>query len=146
MFWPAVPGFRVPVPPLFYILLLFRLSNHLQLFSRFCALPWKDVFAVSTDILDKVKNSDPDFYNHLKEALSQKISPVDVYDFAYEILHKDTKKSAKLWQELYKKKKKDWKDRDLAPFGDPTLYIRKWLSECFTGILGGTCNIIFKKK
>ena len=109
----------------------------MQLFSRFCALPWKDVFAVSTDILDKVKNSDPDFYNHLKNALSEKITPVDVYDFSYEILHKDTKKSAKLWQELYKKKKKDWKDRDLAQFGDPTLYIRKWLSECFTGILGG---------
>ena len=36
-----------------------------------------------------------------------------------------------------RRRKKDWKDRDLAQFGDPTLYIRKWLSECFTGILGG---------
>ena len=117
-------------------LLRFRLSNHLQLFSRFCALPWKDVFAVSADVLEKVKNSDPDYYKHIKAALGDKINPMDVYDFAYEILHKDTKKSAKMWQDLYKKKKRDWKDRDLAPFADPGIFIRKWLSECFTGILG----------
>ena len=99
-------------------------------------MPWKDVFAVSADVLEKVKNSDPDYYKHIKAALGDKINPMDVYDFAYEILHKDTKKSAKMWQDLYKKKKRDWKDRDLAPFGDPGIFIRKWLSECFTGILG----------
>ena len=89
-----------------------------------------------------MKNSDPDFFKHLKNALSDKISPVDVYDFSYEILHKDTKKSAKLWQDLYKKKKRDWKDRDLTLFGDPEIYIRKWLSECFTGILGTYDSLI----
>ena len=49
----------------------------------------------------------------------------------------DAKKSQKLWQELYKKKKKDWKERDLAPFADVAIYLRKWISEAFAGIYGG---------
>ena len=32
-----------------------RLSNHLQIFSKYCALSWKDVHAVAADILDTVK-------------------------------------------------------------------------------------------
>lgn len=64
------------------------LSNHLQLFSKFCALPWKEVQTVAADILDTVKNQDEDYFNHLKSALGEKILPIDVYDFAYEILHK----------------------------------------------------------
>ena len=31
---------------------------------------------------------DPEYFNHLKSALGEKILPIDVYDFAYEILHK----------------------------------------------------------
>ena len=67
---------------------IFRLANHLQLFSKFCALSWKDVFTVTDDILATVKNQDPEYYNHLKSALGEKILPIDVYDFTYEILHK----------------------------------------------------------
>lgn len=65
-----------------------RLSNHLQLFSKFCALSWKDVQTVAADILDTVKKQDEDYFIHLKSALGEKILPIDVYDFAYEILHK----------------------------------------------------------
>ena len=42
-----------------------------------------------------------------------------------------------MWKDLYKKKKKDWKDRDLELFGDPAIYLRKWISEAFAGIYGG---------
>ena len=91
------------------------------------------MFSVANDILETVKKQDVDYYDKLNSALGDKISPVDVYDFAYEILHKDVSKSTKMWQELYKKRKKDWKERDLSPFGDPAIYIRKWLSEAFAG-------------
>ena len=42
------------------------------------------------------------------------VHPVDVYDFAYEIIVDDEEKSIKIWNDLYKKKKRDWKDRDLV--------------------------------
>jgi hypothetical protein len=121
---------------------IIRLSNHLHLFSRFCAMSWKEVFGVAHDILEVVKKQDKEYYNHLKRALGEKITPVDVYDFAYEILHKETKKSTHMWQDLYKKKKKDVKDRDLEPFGDPEIYLRKWISEGFAGIFGGQ-NLLY---
>ena len=69
---------------------IIRLSNHLQLFSRYCALPWKDVHSVASDIVNAIKEHDPKYLDHLKMALEEKTSPVDVYDFAYEILHKVT--------------------------------------------------------
>jgi len=117
---------------------IIRLANHLQLFSKFCALSWKDVFTVTDDILATVKNQDPEYYNHLKSALGEKILPIDVYDFTYEILHKDPKKSTKLWKDLYKnKKKKDWSSRDLKLFSDPAMYLRKWISQAFAGNFGG---------
>lgn len=117
---------------------IIRLSNHLQIFSKYCALSWKDVHAVAADILDTVKTQDPEYFNHLKSALGEKILPIDVYDFAYEILHKDPKKSTKIWKDLYKnKKKKDWSSRDLEIFGNLAIYLRKWVSECFAGIYGG---------
>jgi len=117
---------------------IIRLSNHLQIFSKYCALSWKDVHAVAAEILDTVKTQDPEYFNHLKSALGEKILPIDVYDFAYEILHKDPKKSTKIWKDLYKnKKKKDWSSRDLEIFGNLAIYLRKWVSECFAGIYGG---------
>ena len=109
----------------------------MQLFSKFCAISWKDVHSVANEILDTLKKQDLDYFNHLKSSLGEKILPIDVYDFAYEILNKDPKKSTKLWKDLYKKKKKDWKERDLQPFGDPAIYLRKWISEAFAGIYGG---------
>ena len=42
-----------------------------------------------------------------------------------------------MWKDLYKKKKRDWKSKDLEPFGDPAIYLRKWISEAFAGIYGG---------
>ena len=116
----------------------------MQLFSKCCALPWKDVYGVAQEVLEVVKSQDDEYYHHLMEALSEKISVgsgassgIDVYDFAYEILHKDVNKSTKTWKELYKKRRKDWKDRDLEIFADPAIYLRKWISEAFAGIYGG---------
>ncbi len=115
----------------------FRLTNFLFLFSRHCALPWKDVFTIADDVLKTLEKKDPDYYEHLKKSMAEKVSPVDVYDFAYEIVHKDTKKSNKIWHDLYKRRKKDWKDKDLEHFGNPAIFLRKWISEAFAGIFCG---------
>ena len=39
--------------------------------------------------------------------------------------------------ELYKKSKRNWKDRDLEYFANVKVYLRKWVSEAFAGVLGG---------
>ena len=35
------------------------------------------------------------------------------------------------------KSKRNWKDRDLAHFANVKIYLRKWVSEAFAGVLGG---------
>ena len=50
--------------------------------------------------------------------IGDRVNPVDVYDFAYEILDGDTNKSIKIWNDLYRKKKKEWREKDLDYFGN----------------------------
>lgn len=80
---------------------------------------------------------DKEYVKHLETAIADRIHPVDVYDFAYEILHEDERKSVKIWNELYKKRKRDWKEKDLEHFGNLKIYLRKWISEAFAGVFGG---------
>ena len=35
------------------------------------------------------------------------------------------------------KSKRNWKERDLAHFANIKIYLRKWVSEAFAGVLGG---------
>ena len=78
---------------------------------------------------------DPDYLKHLQKTIKEKVKAVDIYDFAYEIIDKDSKKSIKIWNDLYKKKKKEWKAKDHDHFGYLGIYLRKWLSEAFAGSL-----------
>ena len=43
---------------------------------------------------------------------------MDVYDFAHEIISRDTEKSRKIWNDLYRKKKKEWRSKDLEYFAN----------------------------
>ena len=77
---------------------------------------------------------DPEYLKHLRKSLKDKVKAVDIHDFAYEIIDRDTKKSVKIWNELYKKKKKDWKAKDQEHFTNLEIYLRKWMSEAFAGM------------
>ena len=39
--------------------------------------------------------------------------------------------------DLLQKAKRNWKERDLAHFANVKIYLRKWVSEAFAGVLGG---------
>ena len=114
-----------------------RLANDLNLLWHGCHLPWFDVFDVAEDVIRMAVDEDREYVDHLIEAIGNRISVVDVYDFAGEILDKNTTRSAQIWNELYRKKKRDWRDKDMHHFGNIEIYIRKWLSEAFAGVLGG---------
>ena len=113
-----------------------RLANDLDLVWSAYMLSFRQVFEVVDDIIAEVEKLDPAYHKHLRKKINDRVNPVDVYDFAYEILDKDKKNSIKLWNELYKKKKRDWRSRDLDHFGNIQIYLRKWISEAFAGILG----------
>ena len=51
--------------------------------------------------------SDPEYHKFLVEGFEGSHSSVDIHNFAYEILHKDSAKSRKIWTDL--EKKKQWK-------------------------------------
>ena len=94
---------------------------------------WSDVFKVADQAIKALATEDQDYLKHLKKAIKEKVKAVDMSDFAFEIVNKDTKKSVKLWNDLYKKKKKEWKPKDLEHFGNLEIYLRKWISEAFAG-------------
>ena len=100
----------------------------------FSHLSWTDVFKVADQAIKALGTEDPEYLRHLQKHIKEKVKAVDIYDFAYEIIDKDPKKSVKIWNDLYKKKKKEWKARDLNYFGHLDIYLRKWLSEAFAGI------------
>lgn len=53
-----------------------------------------------------------------QETICLNVTPVDVYDFAHEILVKNPDKSRDIWDSLYRKRKKDWRSKDLEYFGN----------------------------
>ncbi len=114
-----------------------RLASDLHHVISNCHLSFRSVFRVVDEVVKEAYAQDKAYIKHLERAISERVSPVDVYDFAYEILNEDERKSVKIWNELYRKKKRDWRDRDLEHFANLRVYLRKWISEAFAGVIGG---------
>merc|ERR550525_549345 len=53
------------------------------------------------------------------------------------MLARNPEKSKKTWKTLCKKKKSSWNPKDHEFFGKLDLWLRKWISEAFVGILSG---------
>ena len=112
---------------------IIRLSSHLHALTK-CALSSEKVFSLAEDILEIIKEKDAEYYDHITEVVKDGMQPMDVHNFAYEILMKDKKKSVKIWNDLDKKKRRNWKETELQLFADVNIYLRKWMSEAFVGI------------
>ena len=54
----------------------------------------------------------------LQNTIADRVHPVDVYDFSQEIIVRDTDKSRKIWNDLYRIKKKEWRTKDLDYFAN----------------------------
>ncbi len=76
-----------------------------------------------------LEQEDPAYLTHLKTTMKENVHSVEIETFAFEIMDKDKAKSAKIWNDLYKKRKKEWTEADYARFGSLKLYLRKWISE-----------------
>eukprot|EP00090_Calanus_glacialis_P009715 TRINITY_DN18105_c0_g1_i1.p1 TRINITY_DN18105_c0_g1~~TRINITY_DN18105_c0_g1_i1.p1 ORF type:complete len:655 (+),score=221.26 TRINITY_DN18105_c0_g1_i1:2-1966(+) len=115
---------------------MIEMSSILQKFSRFGPLKWSDVNEAAQKVVGELKQLDTELYDHLKKVLDESIHATSMLHFVVpEVLLSNTKKSQKMWSDLNKKKKKEWKPKDHDPFGKLDLWIRKWISEAFAGIM-----------
>ena len=121
---------------------ILRLSSHLHTLTKSTLPAWDKIFSQAEDVLKTIQEKDSEYYEHMTTVIKEGMLPVDVHSFAYEILVKGQKKSNKVWNELEKKKRRNWKVNELEIFGDVAIYLRKWISEAFVGIFS-TPTILF---
>ena len=99
-------------------------------------MKWKDVGEAEQKIIGDIKQLDDELFEHLNKVLGESIHASSMLHFVVpEILLSNTKKPQKLWIDLNKKKRRDWKPKDHEVFGHLDLWIRKWISEAFDGIM-----------
>ena len=47
------------------------------------------MFRIVDEVVNEAYNEDKEFVKYLEETIGQRVAPVDVYDFAYEIIVDD---------------------------------------------------------
>ena len=124
---------------------IIRLSSHLHTLNK-SMLSWDKVLSLADDVVKTMKKKDIEYHTHLTTIVNEgMMQTVDVHNFAYEILIKgNVKKSIKIWNELEKKKRRNWKQNELQYFADVEIYLRKWISECFVAIYTKTAQNVTK--
>ena len=113
---------------------IIRLSSHLHTLTKSILPGWEKIFSQAEDVLKTIQERDSEYFEHITSVIKDGMLPVDVHKFAYEILVKGQKKSVKIWNDLEKKRRKNWKQNELEIFGDVAIYLRKWISEGFVGL------------
>ena len=115
---------------------MIEMSSILQKFSRYGPLRWGEVAQAAKEVVSQLESLDEELYNHLVKVLDEGIHATSmVHNVVPEILVSNPDKSKKIWNDLKKKKKRDWKPKDHEYFGKLDLWIRKWISEAFVGII-----------
>ena len=113
---------------------IIRLSSHLHTLTKSILPGWDKIFSQAEDVLKTLQERDSEYFEHITSVIKAGMQPVDVHKFAYEILVKGQKKSVKTWNDLEKKRRKNWKQNELEIFADVAIYLRKWISEGFVGL------------
>ena len=115
---------------------MIEMSSILQKFSRYGPLRWGEVAQAAKEVVSQLQSLDEELYNHLVKVLDEGIHATSMmHNVVPEILVTNPDKSKKIWNDLKKKKKRDWKPKDHEHFGKLDLWIRKWISEAFVGII-----------
>ena len=53
------------------------------------------MFRIVDEVVNEAYNEDKEYVRHLEETIAERVAPVDVYDFAYEIIVDDEASSRK---------------------------------------------------
>ena len=115
---------------------MIEMSSILQKFSRYGPLKWSEVAKVAREVVSDLQSLDEELFNHLTKVLDESIHATSyLHNIVPEVLLDNPDKSKKVWNDLKKKRKKEWKPKDHDHFGKLELWIRKWVSEAFVGII-----------
>ena len=68
-------------------------------------------------MVNEAFNEDKEYVKHLEDTIAERVAPVDVYDFAYEILVDNEAKSIKIWDGEIQKFRKNLERLLLNWFG-----------------------------
>ena len=115
---------------------MIEMSSILQKFSRYGPLHWHEVSEAARKVVTELQSLDPELHGHLARVLDEGVhGTAFIHNVVPEVLLNNPDRAKKTWNELKKKKKKDWKPKDHDHFGKLELWIRKWISEAFVGII-----------
>jgi len=115
---------------------MIEISCLLEKFCRHAPLSFKAVSRAAQKVIEVVR-LDEDLFQGITKALDESIHASGMLFYVVpEVLVADhPNKAEKTWADLRKKKKKDWRPKDHELFGNLDLWMRKWISEGFVGIL-----------
>ncbi|KAF0307957.1 hypothetical protein FJT64_020784 [Amphibalanus amphitrite] len=118
-----------------------QLALYLDLLLRHCKPSTEQLFKLADRVIENVKSKDPEYHRHLQEICRNRPKVV-MQDFIPEVLHKDHKTAVKQYNEMLDmlKKGKELSAKQVDMFSDPKIFIRKWLVQCFVGILSVTAQ------
>ncbi|KAL4223925.1 hypothetical protein ACF0H5_017387 [Mactra antiquata] len=109
-----------------------ELAMYLDLLNANCFPTWPSVFAIAEKVLTDIRDSDPDFYNHLKtiSRINVKVNPKE---FLVQLLHEEKAKAELLLQTTPGGVREQEMSAQLL--ADPLVFIRRWIGEGFVSIL-----------
>ncbi|XP_043193185.1 uncharacterized protein LOC122365761 [Amphibalanus amphitrite] len=118
-----------------------QLALYLDLLLRHCKPSTEQLFKLADRVIENVKSKDPEYHRHLQEICRNRPKVV-MQDFIPEVLHKDHKTAVKQYNEMLDmlKKGKELSAKQVDMLSDPKIFIRKWLVQCFVGILSVTAQ------
>ncbi|XP_053648866.2 uncharacterized protein [Cherax quadricarinatus] len=115
-----------------------ELALLLQLVLEHCQPPQQVVFEIAETATRVVKKNDPQYYDHLTRALSTQVSRIKLKDFPPEVLQAGMKASTKLYEDLEVRGTDNMKQQHLELFTTPAIFVRKWISQGFVGVVSVT--------
>ncbi|XP_053375803.1 uncharacterized protein LOC123533294 isoform X1 [Mercenaria mercenaria] len=109
-----------------------ELAMYMDLLNSNSFPTWPSVFAIAEKSLTDIRESDPDFYNHLKmiSRINVKVNPKE---FLVQLLHEEKAKAELLLQTTPGGVREQEMSAQLL--ADPLVFIRRWIGEGFVSIL-----------
>ncbi|CAG0894994.1 unnamed protein product [Cyprideis torosa] len=112
---------------------MLKLAVYLDLVSKHCQPPSQDTFKLADTIMTQLEKQDPKYAEHLITAAKTKIGKPHPVDFHVEIISTNPREAEATHNHLTKGK--ELTEDEERVFGDPKIFIRKWIAEGFVGVL-----------
>lgn len=111
-----------------------ELAMYLDLIAQHCTPTPAETFAVADEVIDVWRQWDKELLAHVTDALTKNVW-INQKDFSRHAIHRERSEANKLMVRLKGRSRDDVPEECLKIFTDPAVFIRKWITEAFAGIL-----------